>query len=351
MSEKYVSVDAGKGDTKVSVYQEGQPIKTYLYNTKYSEGDFCDDALEKNTFIAEIDGKTYKVGNGALQSAELEVTKKSEIHKISTLLALAMVAEPDEIDEFHVVIGCPLSEYAVPSIRMDYMNYMLPDGEVTVKIKRKSDLAPEIKTFCIKSKKVLPETAGVFFLSLNEKYDGEPVGIIDIGNGTAIGAVYSDYAIDHEFDFTNMQGGDILVSSLSELLSTKYSRYNSKYTLKLLLKPTAERKLAGRSDLSEEEQKKNEEESAKLIHDHIVKHLREIRRSCDAKQWSIDYMSLIFAGGTSFMLKKEVKEVFGDNVTFAKYGVHSNCLGFLLRLVQLKEKKLIDLSNITESNQ
>lgn len=326
---KFVAVDPGKGDTKVNVFEDGV-VKSYIYNTKYSEGDFCDDALEKHTFIAEIEGKTYKVGNGALQSAELEVTKKSEIHRISTLLALAMVAEAGKVDELDVVVGCPLSEYSVPRLRKEYMDYILPDGEVCVKIKTKSEGEPEEKRFKIVSKKVLPETAGVFFMYL-DKYNGDSIGIIDIGNGTTIGAVYSDYEIDHEFDFTSANGGAILISSLSQELSTKYSRYNVKYTLKLLLKPSAERFIQSPAG-----DKKIEEESKKVVHDHIINYLKEIRRSCDAKGWSVDYMPIIFAGGTALLLKDEIREVFGNNVIFTDYGSQANSLGFLRRLVMLK---------------
>lgn len=328
-NKKFVSVDPGKGDTKISVYDaDKNKISTYIYHTRYSEGDFCDDALESNTFIAEIEGKTYKVGNGAQQSASLEVTKMSEIHRISTLLALAMVVEPGKTEELDVVLGCPLSEYSVPKKRKEYMDYMLPDGELSVKLKTKSDNDPEIRKFKICSKKVLPETSGIFFMEL-DNYDGDTVGVIDIGNGTAIGAIYSDFEIDHAFDFTSLQGGEILISSLSELLTATYSRYNTRYTLKLLLKPSAERKIP----LGDEAR---EAESAKLIHEHIINHLQSIKQSCNAKQWSLDFMPIIFGGGTSRMLQDEVVEVFGKNVTFSKYGSHANSLGFLRRLVQQK---------------
>lgn len=347
---KYVSIDPGKGDTKVAVYQDGQPVKTYIYNTKYCEGDFCDDALEKGTFIAEINGKTYKVGNGALESAEMEISKKSEIHKISTLLALAMVTDPDIVDELNVVVSCALSEYSIPAKRQEYLSYILPEDETTVKIKRKSDEEPVVKRFIVKKKKVLPETSGIFFLNMIKGYDGEPIGIIDIGNGTAIGAVYSDYAIDHDFDFTKLQGGDILISSLSEKLSSMFSRYNKKYTLNLLLKDPTERKLAGPTNLPEAEKKSNEQRSAQIIHEYIIKYLREIRRSCDTEQWSLDYMPIIFGGGTSFMLQSEIKKVFGDNIRFAPNGVFANCLGALVRFIQLCENRVIDINNTSESH-
>lgn len=338
-NKKFVSVDPGKGDTKVGVFDaEKNKISTYIYHTRYSEGDFCDDALEANTFIAEIEGKTFKVGNGAQQSAALEITKMSEIHRFSTLLALAMVTEPGKTEELDVVLGCPLSEYSVPRKRKEYMDYMLPDGEISVKIKTKSDNEPEIRKFKICSKKVLPETSGIFFMEL-ENYDGDSIGVIDIGNGTAIGAIYSDFEIDHAFDFTSLQGGEILIASLSELLTATYSRYNTRYTLKLLLKPSKERFLAVGDT-------KAEAESAKLIHDHIIKHLVAVKQLCNAKQWSLEFMPIVFGGGTSLMLKDEIKEVFGNNVMFSKHGSYANCLGFLRRLVQ--QKLGIDCISIAE---
>ena len=129
-----------------------------------------------------------------------------------------------------------------------------------------------------------------------------------------------------------------------------FSRYNKKYTLNLLLKDPSERKLAGPTNLPEAEKKSNEQRSAQIIHEYIIKYLREIRRSCDTEQWSLDYMPIIFGGGTSFMLQSEIKEVFGDNIRFAPNGVFANCLGALVRFIQLCENRVIDINNTSESH-
>ena len=330
--KKYVVVDAGKGGTKVALYTEKDGIKTFEYQTKFSAGDFCDDALENNTFLAKIDGETYKVGNGALTKAEIQTTKMTPIHKISTLTALALCASDDEIDDMDVVVGCPLSEYAIPAKRKEYMDYVLEEGEHTVEIKTKSDADPVIRKFNVTFRKVLPETAGIFFTMLDD-YEGEPIGVIDIGNVTAIGAVYDDFEIDHNFDFTDMRGGAMLISLLSQKLTARFSKYNQKYTLKLLLRPANERFLENKNIPG------IEEDSKKLIHDEIISYLHGVRELCNAAQWSLDYMKLVFGGGTAHMLQDEIKEVFGDNVVFAPYEKMANAIGSLRRLVQLRTGK------------
>lgn len=322
----FVSTDAGKGFTKLGVF-DGNKVSQHYYATKYSPGDFCDDALERNTFIAEVDGKVYKVGKGASKDAEMQLTKKSEIHRVTTLVSLAMAtpAGSDEVTELSVVIGCPLLEYADPKKRKEYMDYILPDGDVSVKVKLKSDEEPEVRTFRIIEKKVLPETSGEFFLNIDE-YDGEMVGFIDIGNGQMNGSVCDDYELDHEFDITTADGGNKLIKSLSDTLTTKYSNFNYKYTINLLKKPADERYLP----LATEEEKM---ECKKFIHEHIIAYLNGIKEACRGKNWSLDYMKIYFSGGTALLIKDEIKEVFGENIAFSKYGFFSNCLGWLRRIV------------------
>lgn len=331
MGEKYVSVDPGKCNTKTAIYDPKENvIKTYIYQTKYGPGDFDDDALGSNTFIAEINGKVYKVGNGASQTAEIAVTKMSEIHKISTLLSLAMCGTSGETTEMHVVIGCPLSEYAVVQKRKEYMDYILPEDTFTVRLKMKSDGPVEERKIKILSKKVLPETSGIFFMYL-ENYDGESLGVIDIGGGTAIGAVYNDFDIDHDYDFTDTFGGSVLVASLSQKLTAKFSRYNEKYTQQLLLKNKENRKL-----VVNPKDENIEQESSNLIRDVIINYLKDIKHKCETAQWSLKFMTILFGGGTAKILKDEIKEVFGEQITFSEYDEMANALGALRRLCQLK---------------
>ena len=75
--ERYIAVDAGKFAVKACEYQrEEDKVVDFTFQTKMSDGDFRDDALEKNTYLAEVNGVTYKIGNGARGTgADLETSK------------------------------------------------------------------------------------------------------------------------------------------------------------------------------------------------------------------------------------------------------------------------------------
>lgn len=78
--ERFIAVDSGKFATKVAEYKKNEDIvRTFSVRTKISEGFFCDDAIENNTVVVEINGKVYKVGNGAKgEGANLDTGKNDE---------------------------------------------------------------------------------------------------------------------------------------------------------------------------------------------------------------------------------------------------------------------------------
>ena len=97
-NERFISVDSGKFRTKVALLsQDGENVLRFGFRTMIDNGNFEDDAIEANTFIADIGGKVYKIGNGASREAFLETTKKSEIHKITTLAAIGLIANDGDI--------------------------------------------------------------------------------------------------------------------------------------------------------------------------------------------------------------------------------------------------------------
>ena len=55
--ERYIAVDSGKFATKVAEYNiNTDRIRKFAFRTRIGEGDFRDDALERNTCIVELDG-------------------------------------------------------------------------------------------------------------------------------------------------------------------------------------------------------------------------------------------------------------------------------------------------------
>lgn len=325
--ERYIAVDSGKYATKVAMYNpDTKTTKKFNFRTKIGSGNFADDALEGNTIIAEINGTTYKIGNGAQQKAELETTKMSEIHQACTLAAIAMCVSTTECDNVHVAIGIPMTEYCVVEKRMEYKEYILPDGEITISIKTKSEKPKEMRKFKIVSKSVYPESAGVLYLDI-ARYAENTAAVIDIGNLNVNCSYWQNLELDQEYSITDELGGNIMVTGLSQELSAAFSRCSEDFVMKVLRQPIENRKLVPNTPNKDIEAK-----SAAMIHDYLVAHVKEIKRKLDAKHWSLDFMELAFIGGTTKLLRNEIHELFGDTVYIPENPEFANVEGFLRRL-------------------
>lgn len=334
--EKLISVDAGKFATKVALYNpDGNTVMKYKFRTKLDHGDFRDDNIEKNTYIAEINGETYKIGNGATTEAKLEMTKLSKEHQICALTAIALAANDGDI--FHVAIGCPLKEYAVVDKREQYREQLLPSGDVTVTLKRNSNDEPTTVSFRIESKVVYAESSGVLYIDA-KRFQGKSVGVIDIGGGTALGNISDNFEINPAFSVTTENGGNALITELSQELSAKFGRVDASYVAKLLKLPPEKRYLSPKNG-----NKEVEEESKKFIHEFLINYLGRIHRACDAKSWSLDYIDLVFTGGTSETLAPEIREVFGEDIYIPAHSEFTNAVGFLKKLVARKLNIVLDV--------
>lgn len=334
--EKYLAVDAGKFATKVALYNpETKKAVKCKFRTKIDQGDFRDDNIEKGTFVVEINGMVYKVGNGATHETKLEMTKLGEEHKVCALTAIAFMANNKDV--IHVAVGCPIMEYQVVEKRERYREELLPSGEVTVRMKEHDSDAIVEKTFTIASKVVYAESTGVLFLD-PIRFDGKSVGVIDIGGGTALGNISDNFEINAQYSMTTEYGGNVLITELAQELTAKFGRVDASLVARLIKTDAAHRYLTskrGNADITAE--------SKQMIHDYIINYINKIRRACDAKSWSLDYMDLVFTGGTSEALATEIREVFGDDIYIPAHSDFTNAVGFLKKLVARKLNESIDI--------
>ena len=336
--ERFIAVDSGKFRTKVALYsQETGGVLRFGFRTKADPGSFLDDAIEANTFIAEIGGKCYKMGKGAVTEAALETTKKSEIHRNATLAAIALCTKDG--DTVSIAVGCPVKEYESVEKRNAYREYIVPAGKYSVRIKTKSDAEPETRNFEIVYSAVYPELAGVLYLDMPRYADGVN-GVIDLGGGTALGAQFDGFEIMHDYSFSCELGGNVLASGLAQELSAECSRITPDAVRRMLTLPAGERCLIPRNGAPEhiEEIRKR---SAEITDRYLRDYTLQIRRQCDAKHWSLDFLDLTFIGGTSGILAPYIKEVFGENVYFPHNTEYANAVGFLRRLCAQRLKKII----------
>lgn len=323
--ERFIAVDSGKYATKVAYYDtEEDKGKTFKFKTKIGDGDFNDDALETNTMIVGYEGKVYKIGNAAPNEAALETTKASEIHKICTLAAIAMCVSQDGVDEVHAAIGMPVKEWENVEKRMEYKNYILPDGEITITVMRNNEQDPIEKHFKIISKHVYPESQGALFLNKVAPLTNGTVAVMDFGNLNINCTCWNHRELDRQYSLTDELGGNILISGLSQELSAAFSRCDETYVAKVLRQPKENRFLKPNRPNPEIETLSRE-----IIDNYLINHVKMIRRKCDAKHWSLDFMDLVFIGGTSGLLRNEINEIFGNTSYIPPHPELANVSGFL----------------------
>lgn len=355
MAVRYIAVDSGKFATKVAEYDiQKKAVRKFSIRTKASDGDFRDDAIEKNTVVVEIDGVTYKIGNGARGSGvELETNKQSEVHRLCTLTVIAMLASSDEKDEINVAIGLPAKDWAVISKRMDYKDYILPNGDVSIKIKRNSDTPEIIKEFTIKSKYVFPESIGALFMdeTIADIETNTITGVLDLGNLNLNATLWQGTELVQDKSSTAEYGGSILIQELSQEITANITPCDELITANILKLPPDNRHLPDNLNLTKEQV----EDSKVLIKRVLKGHADKVKRCCHARNWSLDVTRIIAIGGTSQDIETELKEVFG-NITILPNANYCNVLGYLrmmcARIPEINDViPLTDIKAVTEETQ
>ena len=321
--KRYITVDSGKSLSKIAVYDAAtEQIRTEDVLTRYDDGIFEDTDPGRDTSIVEFDGKVYRVGRNATHEAELKSSKMSFLHKLCTMFAIAKNCSSDEVDEVYVGIGIPVKDYEFPEGRNAYRDYILPEGEITVRYKLTGTSPIETRTFKLVGRYVYPEGAGALFapgvMGLGS------VGVIDIGHLNVNMTIYNEGDADQTMSVTTTKGGNALVSGLAQKLSAAYSFINKKQTFEILCRKGADRCLKPIKPNPEVEASSKE-----MIDKHLLDYVTAIREDCAAAQWSIDYIQFVFIGGTTQMLIDEIKTVFGEEVIIPKTGAYTNVIGFL----------------------
>lgn len=327
--ERCIAVDSGKSATKVAVYnKEKNQADVFKFRTRIGKGNFQDDAIEMNTAVVsvqgvpDLEGTIFKVGNGATVDAETVTTKKTVTHKLCTLFAIASICSEHETDQIHAAIGIPVKNWENVDERMDYKEFILPDGEITIQYKTANMDQPVKKTFTIISKHVYQETLGALFISDN--VNTGHVAVIDIGHLNTNQTVYDNLEVSKQFSLTDTSGGNALVTGLAQELSSAFSLVDESVVAKVLNRTGTDRCLKPKHP-----NKEIEARSKEIIDEYMLNHVRNIRRNCDSKRWAVDYMDFIFIGGTTHLLQKEIYEVFGDEVVIPDNPEYANVIGFL----------------------
>lgn len=316
--DRYISVDSGKNGTKVCILRKDH-IEKFTFSTRMDEGNM-QDVPEANTYIVEYEGKVFKIGDGANKQAPYETTKQSDIHKLSTLMAIAL--KVDNGDRVNVVIGCPLTIYENVTQRENYKNYMLPEGNVKIKVKIGTNIHE--KTFAISKRMVLPEGSGIIYLKMAE-FRNKFVGVIDIGGLNMNASIYSKLMLQHNFSVTADMGSNKLCVGLAQALNSAYSTNVSPEWVDHMLKEESKSSRRVKSRHVPEATT----ESPGFIEKYVKDHVNSILEACTKANWDLMNTDLVFIGGTSALLKDEISEVLNDDVYVPNEAAFINSLGWL----------------------
>ena len=323
ISTRFSSVDSGKLRTKFAGLDTdaGKYSGVRMFFTRYSKGaSFADRDFQPGTYIVQVDdGDIYMIGRDARIRAERETTKASEIHRICTMTSLAMSCSPQQVCEVIPSICIPVDIGKNPATRNSYAEYILgkPEQEHVVKMKLAPNADIITLRFVISGKQyIYPEGSGVqyeypeLFTIRNKK-----TAVIDIGNLNVNGTVYrGPNDQDKELGFTCELGGEIMISTISKRLSTKFGfRVSESDTARILNCPPEMRYLD--TDMYDEnETERIKRESAEIISGCMLEHANQIKQSCEGARWSLPIMQKVFEGGTTPFLENELRQVFGNRI-------------------------------------
>ena len=326
----YIAVDCGKFETKVCSYLEKtQEVKRFKLRTKTGPGVFEDDMLKRGTVIAQVDkGDCVSFGYGAVTEPNMETSKKSDVHRLGTMISIAFALGTGDFKDVYVAIGMPLDIAGNAMERNSYKTYILGDlGEKhTVKWKSESEGPIHTTTFTIKKAYVYPEGCGVLWLYPDRLRSS--TAIIDIGNLNTNNIYAEGLNPEDKMCFTGELGGKVLISGLARALEAELgARVIDSMVATALAKETPDRHLvSARGDRS------MEEKSAAIIADYALDHVRLIKQSCDVHHWPLSFADIVCVGGTVRLLRNELKEVFGETVFIPEEQEYANVSGFLRRM-------------------
>ncbi len=357
---RYIAVDSGKQWTKVAKYDPERELVKQCYDfkfaTRYEISTFEEDNLPSSTYLVQIDDdpNVYKIGADAMTPPDMVSSKSSIIHKVCTLGACALNLHDfyvknkdnkDAIADIKVAIGVPLSICREPEQRNKYKSYILGEEDAVHTVRYKlTGNAPieEVKFRCVK-RNVYPEGSGIIY-EHPEIFEEEAVGIIDIGNLNTNNTYTFDGECKADKSFTGVNGGEKLIAGLRSELNTKFAdrgiEVDDDTVIRLLAKPSEARMLKGHGKDDDTPQM-----SKSIIDNYLLNYVKNIRRDCEVRGWSMSQITLVFVGGTTFFITDEIKKVFGEDVIIPQRAEMMNVRGFLKFLCSADD---IDISLIEE---
>ena len=292
--DRVIAVDTGKYMTKAAMRRADGTDKVLDFRTKMDSAEVMMGQMGADgVHFVEYDGKSYIIGKSANSNDLKETTKAALIHRIAAYTAIALLT--DNGDQVQVVIGCPISEYMFKEKMIAYRDFMFPGvGRIDIRVDGVN------KQFTVKKVQVLPEGMGIVFLH-PEKYGHDIFGMIDIGGLNCNCVMFQDNLPMVDSMFTNDLGGGSLYREVRKRLGSIVDG-NLQYDV-------LEKDILRGYDIADKEK------SREIISDCKREQVKKILASCQEAGWPVRSIPMVFTGGTSLLLKKEIEDIVPNVMT------------------------------------
>lgn len=311
MAIKYVAIDSGKFATKAVTLKSDRTEKLLVFRTKMEETNRA--SVQGASFLVEYEEKKYILGE-QVEVASFRSSKAELIHKVAVYTALTRLVESG--DEVVAAVGCPLQVFENAETKEQYRRYLFPKGQIDIKVNGTT------KHFTVKN--VLAENSGIIYLD-EARYADRMVGVVDIGGLNINCCVYNRGVPVLSSLFTDDLGSNVLVSGLRKELSMKYSEDLPLFQMEEIL---------GDGFLRDNMSPTGEfEGSRELIRTYKREHVGKIIRQLQENGWNLRTMELVFVGGASELLRKEITERFPAAKLYED-AAQLNVRGFLKALTE-----------------
>jgi hypothetical protein len=303
-----IAVDSGKHSTKaVTRDPVTKELNKIMFRTKMDETEE-DLANDRKSCVVTYDEKKYLIGESA-ETVDYEKSKAKDVHKIAVYTAIAKLLPKDEKTVI-LAIGCPLSIFKNVEERKKYEEYFM--GEKDIKLV----LNKEKVEFTIDKVIVCPESCGIIY-SNNKLYSNKMVGVIDIGGLNTNCCVYNNLSPIRSTMLTTNHGANIMTNDLKQEINSRFPEANIQdWQMESIIK--------------EGFIKSHREESAKLIENFFNKHVQVILDECKRKAWDLENIDLVFIGGGSKLLKRDIIKSTSQGTVISDNAEWDNVSGFLV---------------------
>lgn len=310
---RIIAVDPGKFATKAATNRTDGVERFLTFRTKMEET--LRTEAQGKSYVVQYEGKRYLLGEQA-EVASAKSTKAEEIHRIATYTALHQLANGE--DSIVVGVGCPLSIYENAATKEAYKEFLFPSRQIEIKVNGTTKRLNILRAI------IFPESSGIIYLDKN-RYENTSVGIVDIGGLNVNCCVYNKTVPVLSTLFTENLGSNVLTQNLKNALSTKYGEDIPQWMMDDILRDGYVVDNMTSTGIREG--------SKEFIADFKKKHIQSIIKKCEANGWNLRLTKLVFTGGTSELLREEIKEVI-PGATICEEAEKTNVRGFLKALTE-----------------